>query len=234
MTEIVHDAVFGNVGTMIAFRIGADDADSFEKEFKPTFLPEDFTNIGRFQMYLKLMIDGVASSAFSASAIEPWPRPDKSFVQEIVDSSRVLYSFPRTDVEAHILKWTLGADRGGKAEGAAKPKVAEQPKQPQPRIEPRREEKPRELSREPRREAPRSDTRNEVRNDRPRTERPIPVHNPFKIAFKEIEKDPEPIKEKKPEPIDVTKVPEITFDPKSAEKNGVDESILKDVLGLRE
>ena len=162
MTEIVHDAVFGNVGTMIAFRIGADDADSFEKEFKPTFLPEDFTNIGRFQMYLKLMIDGVASSAFSASAMEPWPRPDQSFVKEIVDSSRVLYSFPRKDVEEHILKWTLGGDRGGKAEGT-QPKV-EQPRKTEQRMdqsrsEPRRDDRPRDMHHEPRREPQRSDGR---------------------------------------------------------------------------
>lgn len=116
MTEIVHDAIFGNVGTMIAYRIGADDADAFEKEFKPTFLPEDFTNIGRFQMYLKLMIDGVTSPAFSATGMGPWPEPEKSFVAEIIESSRALYSHPRQEVEAHILKWTLGGEKGGKSE----------------------------------------------------------------------------------------------------------------------
>ncbi|MBC7766804.1 type IV secretion system DNA-binding domain-containing protein [Arenimonas sp.] len=243
MTEIVHDAVFGNVGTMIAFRIGADDADSFEKEFKPTFLPEDFTNIGRFQMYLKLMIDGVASSAFSASAMGPWPRPDQSFVKEIVDSSRVLYSFPRKDVEDHILKWTLGGDRGGKAEGnqtrTEQPKRTEQ-RMDQPRSEqrtdPRRDDRPREANREPRRDAPRSD----IRQDRPRTDprpvdRPIPVHNPFKMAFKEIVKVEEPVLQQKVFHVDnVIKVPEITFEPKPVQKNEVDENTLKDVLGLKE
>ncbi len=116
MTEIVHDAIFGNVGTMIAYRIGADDADAFEKEFKPTFLPEDFTNIGRFQMYLKLMIDGVTSSAFSATGMGPWPETEKNFMAEIIESSRALYSHPRQEVEAHILKWTLGGEKGGKSE----------------------------------------------------------------------------------------------------------------------
>ena len=246
MTEIVHDAVFGNVGTMIAFRIGADDADSFEKEFKPTFLPEDFTNIGRFQMYLKLMIDGVASSAFSASAMGPWPRPDQSFVKEIVDSSRVLYSHPRKDVEDHILKWTLGGDRGGKAEGnqtrTEQPKRTEQRMdQPrsEPRTEPRRDDRPRDMQHELRREPQRNDLR-EMRHDRPRTEsrlpieRPVPVHNPFKSAFQEIEKVDETVKPKITKSDDSVKVPEITFNSKPAEKNGVDENTLKDVLGLRE
>jgi hypothetical protein len=108
MTEVVHDAIFGNVGTMIAFRIGADDAEAFEKEFKPTFLPEDFTNLGRFQMYLNLMIDSVTSAPFSATGMGPYPIPEEKYVNEIIDSSRKLYSHPRAEVEAHILKWTLG------------------------------------------------------------------------------------------------------------------------------
>ncbi len=131
MTEIVHDAIFGNVGTMIAYRIGADDADAFEKEFKPTFLPEDFTNIGRFQMYLKLMIDGVTSPAFSATGMGPWPEPEKSFVAEIIESSRVLYSHPRKEVEEHILKWTLGGEKSAKSETIQNPPVGNIPKQEQ-------------------------------------------------------------------------------------------------------
>lgn len=108
MTEVVRDAIFGNVGTMIAFRVGADDGEALEKEFQPTFVVEDFVNIGRFQMYLKLMINGVTSSAFSAKGLGPWAQPVKSFVPEIIDSSRKLYAHPRKDVESHILEWTLG------------------------------------------------------------------------------------------------------------------------------
>ena len=249
MSEIVHDAVFGNVGTMIAFRIGADDADSFEKEFKPTFLPEDFTNIGRFQMYLKLMIDGVASSAFSAGAMGPWPRPDQSFVKEIVDSSRVLYSFPRKDVEAHILKWTLGGGEKPAPQAQSKPAEQRRPQPSQSHSEPRRDA-PRPAtptSSEPRKEYPRTEPRHDAprndvrRTERPRVEpRPLPVHNPFKIAFQEIEAVPEPVK-KEPAPVaqpDVTKVPEITFEaPKvenKIERKEVDENTLKDLLGLKE
>jgi hypothetical protein len=67
-------------------------------------------------MYLKLMIDGVTSSAFSASSMGPYQTPDKNFVAEIIESSRALYSHPRQEVEAHILKWTLGGEKGGKSE----------------------------------------------------------------------------------------------------------------------
>jgi Type IV secretion-system coupling protein DNA-binding domain len=116
MTEVVRDAIFGNVGTMVAFRVGADDGESLEKEFQPTFVVEDFVNIGRFQMYLKLMINGVTSQAFSAKGLAPWAQPTQSFVQEIIDSSRKIYAHPRKDVESHILEWTLGG--GNNAQGS--------------------------------------------------------------------------------------------------------------------
>ncbi len=205
MTEIVHDAIFGNVGTMIAYRVGADDAEAFEKEFKPTFLPEDFTNIGRFQMYLKLMIDGVTSSAFSATGISPWPRPDQSFVQEIIDSSRALYSHPRKEVEEHILRWTLGGNSS----------TNNIEKKEDKKVEPRREERKTEIKRdEPKREN-RLPRREEVKK--------VEVHNPFKIAFQEIQPEvkkdtPKTIVKEDRKPL--VDVPEI------------DEDTLKGVLGL--
>ena len=64
MEEEVRAAVFGNVGTMIVFRVGAYDAEVLEKEFMPTFTAEDIVNLGVYQIYLKLMIDGVSSAAF--------------------------------------------------------------------------------------------------------------------------------------------------------------------------
>lgn len=242
MTEIVHDAIFGNVGTMIAYRIGAEDADAFEKEFKPTFLPEDFTNIGRFQMYLKLMIDSVTSSAFSATGMAPWPRPDQSFVQEIVDSSRALYSHPRKEVEAHILKWTLGGEKAGKTESEPKQNTRSsmETHSPRPRVIESRDiqnspkPKPREDFR------PKENTRDNSRTEI-RTPKPQPVHNPFKIAFKEIENVVESPKKADTETIiDVKKVPEITYEDMSAgitkkpAIKEIDEDTLKDVLGLRE
>ena len=113
MTEVVRDAIFGNVGTMVAFRVGADDGEALEKEFQPTFVVEDFVNIGRFQMYLKLMINGVTSQAFSAKGMGPWAQPTESFVSQIIESSRKLYTHARKDVESHILEWTLGGGSGG-------------------------------------------------------------------------------------------------------------------------
>src|SRR6185436_394771 len=69
MSDEVRAAVFGNVGTMVTFRVGAYDAEVLEKEFAPQFTIEDLVNLGRFQVYMKLMIDGVSSAPFSAGTL---------------------------------------------------------------------------------------------------------------------------------------------------------------------
>ncbi len=105
MEEEVRDAVFGNVGTMITFRVGAFDAEVLEKEFFPTFLAEDLVNLGFAQIYLKLMIDGVSSQPFSATTMAPIERPKVSFKEQVIQSSRKQFGNPRATVEEEINKW---------------------------------------------------------------------------------------------------------------------------------
>ena len=105
MDEEVRDAVFGNVGTTIAFRVGAYDADILEKEFAPVFLAEDLVNLGVFQIYLKLMIDGIGSQPFSASTLPPIVPPAASYVDEIIDNSRKVFAKPKSVVEKVIIDW---------------------------------------------------------------------------------------------------------------------------------
>ena len=71
MPDEVRDAVVGNVGTMIVYRVGPTDAELFAREFAPIFIEEDIVNLGKWQFYLRLMIDGVGSQPFSASALKP-------------------------------------------------------------------------------------------------------------------------------------------------------------------
>ncbi len=78
MSDEVRAAVFGNVGTMIVFRVGAFDAEVLEKEFAPMFTAEDIVNLGIYQIYLKLMIDGVSSQPFSATTLPPIQLPSVS------------------------------------------------------------------------------------------------------------------------------------------------------------
>ncbi len=106
-SEAVRDAVFGNVGTMIVFRVGAADAEFLEQEFEPEFMVQDMVNLPNYTIYLKLMVDGVTSRPFSAKTLPPYKIPENSNVsQEIIESSRRLYARPRETVEKEINEWS--------------------------------------------------------------------------------------------------------------------------------
>lgn len=94
MEDDVKAAVFGNVGTMITFRVGASDAEAFEKEFAPYFTMDDIVNLSAFQVYLRLMIDGVGSKPFSAHTLDPIARPPYSFADGVIAYSRATYGKP--------------------------------------------------------------------------------------------------------------------------------------------
>lgn len=104
MEETVQHAVFGNVGTMITFRVGAQDAEVLEKEFAPVFNAEDLVNLGKFQIYLKLMIDGEGSQPFSASTIPPLMKPEVDLSDEVIEVSRKRYTRDKQKVEEETKK----------------------------------------------------------------------------------------------------------------------------------
>ena len=101
----VRDAVFGNVGTIVAFRVGAEDAEFLEKEFTPEFLAPDIVDLGKYNIYLKLMIDGVAGRPFSAETLPPLPLPEKIYKEKIIKVSRERYGTFRNIVEEKIIRW---------------------------------------------------------------------------------------------------------------------------------
>jgi len=105
MEEEVRDAVFGNVGTIIAFRVGADDAEYLEKEFAPEFTAEDLVNLPKYHIYLKLMIDGVPGRPFSARTLPPPAPLSKSNREKIIKVSRERYGTKKEIVEEKIEKW---------------------------------------------------------------------------------------------------------------------------------
>ncbi len=104
MKEEVRDAVFGNVGTTVTFRVGAEDAELLEKEFSPEFMVEDIVNLGFANIYLRLMIDGVASHPFSAKTLPPIQQLEHSFKNEIIEASRKNYGTSRAAVEEAVQK----------------------------------------------------------------------------------------------------------------------------------
>jgi len=106
LEEPVSDAVFGNVGTIITFRVGAADAEFLEKEFEPVFMMNDLVNLAKYDIYLKLMIDGVSGDAFSATSLPPMIATEKSSLEKIIKVSRERYSSKREIVENKISKWS--------------------------------------------------------------------------------------------------------------------------------
>ncbi len=106
LTDTVKAAVFGNVGTMIVFRVGATDAEELVKEFTPVFTEEDIVNLPKYEMYLKLMIDGISSDPFSARGLPPLATELRTNNEsKVIAYTREHYAASKSEVEARILKW---------------------------------------------------------------------------------------------------------------------------------
>jgi len=103
MPEIVRDAVFGNAGTIIAFRVGGIDADFLVKEFEPVFEGNDLVNLDKYHIYIKLLIDGITKPAFSARTLPPVAQISGNR-DRIVALSRQKHSQDRVVVENMIIE----------------------------------------------------------------------------------------------------------------------------------
>ena len=104
--EKVRDAIFGNAGSIVSFRVGATDAEFLEKEFEPVFIANDIVNLPKFQIYLKLMIDGIAGDAFSATTLPPIALTDAGNEEKIIRLSRERYAGSKAEVEDKIRRWS--------------------------------------------------------------------------------------------------------------------------------
>jgi CxxC-x17-CxxC domain-containing protein len=107
LDEKVADAIFGNAGTIISFRVGAADAEALEKEFEPVFMMNDIVNLPKYNVYLKLMIDGIAGDAFSATVLPPISLEGTIENEEkVIRVSRERYASSKKDVEDKIRRWS--------------------------------------------------------------------------------------------------------------------------------
>jgi type IV secretory pathway TraG/TraD family ATPase VirD4 len=113
LTHAVRTTAFGNVGTMISFRVGAEDAAILENEYTPVFKVRDIINLGVREFYIKMSVDGELRDAFSGRTITI-KSPTEHFSQEIIRRSREKYARPRLEVETDLKKW----DEGGSEEDA--------------------------------------------------------------------------------------------------------------------
>ena len=130
MTESVRDAVFGNVGTTISFRVSADDAPVLAKQFEPTFDESDIIQLNNRHFVISMIIGGEKVSAFSATTLSLPSTPKDNF-DAIIAHSREYYARPRLEVEQEIratieqsekYKREL-ADSGRQAGSAGDPKM---------------------------------------------------------------------------------------------------------------
>jgi len=111
LDEKVLAAVIGNVGSLVTYRVGSTDADILVKEFAPIFTEEDLVNLPKFNIYLKLMIDGVSSRPFSAMTMPPIGSATGSS-DRVIKVSRERYGTPRDKIEEKIMRWS-GIEVGG-------------------------------------------------------------------------------------------------------------------------
>ena len=91
LDDEMRAAILGNVGTLMAFRVGAEDAKYLAREFYPVFTEADLVNLPNHRIYLKLMIDGVTSRPFSAVTLAA-SEIEESFKEDIIEESRKRYA----------------------------------------------------------------------------------------------------------------------------------------------
>ncbi len=101
LPEEVRDAILGNVGTMVAFATGVEDAEILAKEFSP-FTKDDFINLEQYNFYIKLMVNGKTSEAFSGVGNKPAELKAGGFAQAITTINRLAYGLPKLLVEEQI------------------------------------------------------------------------------------------------------------------------------------
>ena len=102
LQEKIRDAVFGNVGSMIAFRVGAQDTEFLIKQFEPVFSQNDLMNIDNFNAYIRLLINGQTSRPFNIKT-PFYPKQDHIFGQHIKELSFMHHGVDRNTVEQDIL-----------------------------------------------------------------------------------------------------------------------------------
>ena len=101
MTDSVRDAVFGNVGTTICFRVSADDAPILSKQFEPVFEAQDLLSLNNRHFVISMIINGEKTPGFSATTLSI-PKPPNDLMPRIVKYSRMTYARTRDEVEKEI------------------------------------------------------------------------------------------------------------------------------------
>ena len=152
MPEEVRDAVFGNVGSILSFQVGFDDAEYLSSQYGEEVLPPDLVSLNKYTAYSRLLVDGMPTKTFSLDTLAPPEfEPEEGRREKVIRMSRERYATPREVVEDKIRRWHENATKEelpfgtkGELEAPAKKelppaevkpveKKAEAPAQPKPK-----------------------------------------------------------------------------------------------------
>jgi len=124
-STVLRDAVFGNVGSLVCFQVGSDDAEPLSLQFEEMVDQKDILSLPKYHAYMRLMIKGIPSKPFSVSTLAPPVfKQDSDRVEKIRKLSRERYTEKRSVVEAKIASW-IASSRAGRQEA----KTAEKSKE---------------------------------------------------------------------------------------------------------
>ena len=102
LDEKIKDAVFGNVGSIVSFRVGSDDAQFLEQQFSPIFTAKDLMNVPNYNAFTRMLSNGVPTKPFSFATMPPI-KSDRSQVARIIEDSAMRHGRPRQEIEDEIL-----------------------------------------------------------------------------------------------------------------------------------
>lgn len=125
LPDPVKEAIFGNVGTIVVFNVGPDDARFLAREFMPVFEETDLINLRKFHIYIKLMIDGMSSVPFSAVTLSP--DVEKTlFKEQAISISREKFAKERVMIEERVKRWSETKFKKGMELGIPEKRITEE------------------------------------------------------------------------------------------------------------
>lgn len=102
LTEEIRDAVFGNIGTVVSFRIGQNDVESLSRYFQPHFDGDDLLRIPNYNAVVRTLVNGVPTQPFSMATLPPLGNPNQDLADALKQLSAAKYGRPRASVEKEI------------------------------------------------------------------------------------------------------------------------------------
>jgi hypothetical protein len=128
LSEEVRDAVFGNVGTVVSFRVGTNDAEFLAKQFAPIFDIDDLQFLPNANTVTRMMIGGVPVQPFSMATLPPLGNPNTQLAEALKQLSAAKYGRPKAAVEAEIFKRMATQPAGPSLAGSTRPSLGEPPR----------------------------------------------------------------------------------------------------------